>query len=83
MKSNELKLQARLLFRKTLFNYYEDLERIYLIDFEDEKVEDFAEISEIHRRAREKLKLIDVAAKRYGLEGFNVPYFVDKIGNIS
>lgn len=74
--------QARLMFEKTLFDYYENLERIYLKDSSDYTSADQDELSAIHERARSKMKLINSALRKYGIKEFIIPYFVDVRGKL-
>lgn len=76
-----MQTQANLLFEKTLYDYMEKLNEIYLVDRNLNKVTDWSDAREVHSRARSKMNLINKTAEKYGLKGFKVPIFVDIIGN--
>lgn len=76
-----LQSQANLMFEKTLYDYLEELQDVYLKDSNDRRMEESWRTKEIHRQARSKMNLISKTAKKYGLKEFDVPYFLDKVGN--
>jgi hypothetical protein len=81
MSKKFLQTQANLMFEKTLYDYLEELQEIYLRDTKDLRKSDSWQTKEIHRQARSKMNLLNRTAKKHGLKEFSVPYFIEIVGN--
>lgn len=76
--SREMQIQALLMFQKTLFDYMEFLESIYL---SEEVVVINETIKKQHQRMNDRMVMIDRSSQRYGGKGFLVPKFVNVTGH--
>jgi hypothetical protein len=78
MSTKEMQIQANLMVEKTLYDYLEVLQDIYLVEDKSWKQK---ETSSIHLRFLTKMKMINYSAKKYGIKDFKVFYFANITGN--
>lgn len=67
----EIDQQSRLFFEKTLFEYYNDLESLL---FAGEAISQQA-ITDLNKRFRAKVKLINAGRRKLKLSQFHIPIF--------